>query len=154
TYRTLTSAVNTGTAGSSLGGIISTFMGLDAPETFAKIGALSPAYWVNLNVVNRLTTDASLPNWRHYLDSGTTGGTSEGSPDGYARCFDVRDRMLNRGQVLNVNVYHAVGFGQQHDETAWQSRFPQTARFLFPIEDESSSLPVAGANVADWNYYP
>ncbi|MBX7246628.1 MAG: hypothetical protein K1X53_14120, partial [Candidatus Sumerlaeaceae bacterium] len=70
TYRTLTSAVNTGTAGSSLGGIISTFMGLNAPETFAKIGALSPAYWVNLNVVNRLTTDASLPNWRHYLDSG------------------------------------------------------------------------------------
>lgn len=153
-YRTLTDAANTGVAGSSLGGIVSTYFGLEAPGSFSRIGALSPAYWTNVDVAARLTTEASLPAWRHYMDCGTAGATANGSPDGFNDCIDARDRMLRRGQVLNVHVLNVIGFGQQHNETAWQSRFPYTARFLFPIEDESNALVGATASVGqEWNLY-
>ena len=152
TYRTLPDAANTAVAGSSLGGLISTYMGLEAPGVFGKVAALSPAYWANLSVVTRLTDTPSLPAWRHYLDSGNASATdSSGSPDGYALTFDARDRMLRRGQVLNRDVYHTVGFGQQHNESAWQARFPQCVRFLLPAEDEPNTVQTGpAASAADW----
>ncbi|MCX7017784.1 MAG: hypothetical protein WCK47_02400 [bacterium] len=59
--------------------------------------------------------------------------------------------MLNRGQTLNIDVLHCVGFEQEHNETAWQSRFPWTARFLFPIEAEPNTVKDNSTTaVPDW----
>ncbi|MCX7719308.1 MAG: alpha/beta hydrolase-fold protein [Candidatus Sumerlaeaceae bacterium] len=152
TYRTLPDAANTAVAGSSLGGLISTYMGLEAPSVFGKVAAFSPAYWANASVVARLTDTPVLPAWRHYFDSGNAGASdSSGSPDGYALTFDARDRLLRRGQILNRDVYHTVGYGQQHNESAWQARFPLCVRFLLPAEDEPSTVQVApAASATDW----
>jgi predicted alpha/beta superfamily hydrolase len=155
TYRTLPDAQNTGDAGSSLGGIVSTYMGLEAPGTFTRIGAMSPAYWVNSNVVARFDTATTLPAWRHYMDSGTAGPSAHGSPDGMNDCIDARDRLVKRGQVLGRDVLHVTGTGHQHNETAWQARFPQAARFLFPIQDEPGTLPTNPAQLtATGKTYP
>jgi hypothetical protein len=99
----------------------------------------------NTKIVDRLSNDATLPKWRHYMDCGTAGVTSNGSPDGYDLTMEARDRLLRRGQVLNIDVMSVVGVGQQHNESAWQARFPQLLRFLFPIEDEPNTLPASGA---------
>jgi predicted alpha/beta superfamily hydrolase len=151
-YRTLPDAANTAVAGSSLGGLISTYMALEAPEVFNKVAAFSPAYWANQTVVTQLTDAPSLPAWRHYLDSGNAGASdSSGSPDGYALTFDVRDRMLRRGKVLNRDVFHTVGFGHQHNESAWQARFPLCVRFLLPAEDEPNTVQTGpAASAPDW----
>lgn len=142
-YRTLPDAANTGVAGSSLGGIVSTYFGMEAPEVFTKIGAMSPAYMANRSIVDRLSSDAKLPAWRHYMDCGTAGVAQNGSPDGYDLTMEARDRILRRGHVLGVDVLNVVGIGQQHNESAWQARFPHAVRFLFPIEDEASNLSAA-----------
>lgn len=140
-YRTLSEPRDTGVAGSSLGGLISTYFGLEAPGTFSRIGALSPAYWAHRGVMERINSEAELPRWRHYLDSGDAGPQAGGSPDGMADCKEVRDRMLRRGMASGRDLLHLVGSGHEHNETAWQLRFPGAVRFLFPIEDEPNLLP-------------
>lgn len=153
-YRTLPDRANTGIAGSSLGGLVSTYVGIEAPETFSKVGALSPAYWAHRGVMDRINSEPSLPSWRYYLDSGTAGPTAGGSPDGYYDCFDVRDRMLRRGQVLNRHLLHVIGVGHEHNEAAWQQRLPGALRFLFPTEDEPNLLADgSNAGCGDWQLY-
>jgi predicted alpha/beta superfamily hydrolase len=44
-YRTLSDKENTGVMGSSLGGLISFYMGLKYPNTFGKAGVFSPSFW-------------------------------------------------------------------------------------------------------------
>jgi predicted alpha/beta superfamily hydrolase len=44
-FRTLNDARNTATLGSSLGGLISLYLGREY-STFGKIGVLSPAFWI------------------------------------------------------------------------------------------------------------
>jgi predicted alpha/beta superfamily hydrolase len=138
TYRTQPEAEVTGVAGSSLGGLISTYFGLQAPETFRRIGAFSPSFWANTNTLNRLANDANLPPWRIYLDSGNTGDASN---DGFINTVTARDHLLRRGLALNRDVHYVLGVGDSHNEAAWQSRFPGAIRFLYPIEEEPATLP-------------
>lgn len=151
-YRTLPDRANTGVAGSSLGGLISTYIALEQPATWSKVGALSPAYWANLTATSgRFATEPTLPTWRHFFSCGTTGDSSS---DGFTNCIDARDALLRRGQVYNVDVLNEIGFGESHNEQAWQNRFPTTARFLFPIEDETTDLgSLAGSSVRDFAKY-
>lgn len=137
TYRTIPDANVTGVAGSSLGGLISTHFGLEAPGTFRRIGAMSPSYWFHTATLNRLQTDPTLPPWRIYFDSGNTGDASN---DGFNNTILARDHLLRRGLALNRNMLHVVGFGQSHNESAWQARFPEVARFLYPAEEEVSTV--------------
>lgn len=150
-YRITSNSADWGTAGSSLGGIISTYFGLEEPGIFKKVGAFSPAYWVNTNVVSRLTTDDPLPPWRHYMDSGTAGSSS----DGFNLTVEARDRLLLRGQALNRDVLHVVGFGEEHNEQAWQNRFPQMVRFLYPAEDDPPAVNLSNdeSAIINWPLY-
>ncbi|HNV72976.1 MAG TPA: alpha/beta hydrolase-fold protein, partial [Candidatus Ozemobacteraceae bacterium] len=45
TYRTLPQPEHTGVAGSSLGGLISLYLGLEYPHVFSRLGVISPALW-------------------------------------------------------------------------------------------------------------
>jgi len=152
TYRTLPDAANTGVAGCSLGGLISTYMALEHPGTYTRIGAFSPAYWANPTAtVDRFPNEPTLPEWRHFMSCGTVGGGSD--PDGYYLTIASRDALLRRGQVFNVHVYNVIGVGEQHNEQAWQNRFPGAMRYLFPIEDEESDFSSLQTSVRDWKLF-
>ena len=43
TYRTLTGPENTGLGGSSLGGLVTLFLGLERPDVFGKLAVMSPS---------------------------------------------------------------------------------------------------------------
>ena len=45
TYRTLDGPQNTGLGGSSLGGLISLYLGFEYPEIFGKLAVMSPSIW-------------------------------------------------------------------------------------------------------------
>jgi len=144
TYRTLTGPEDTGAVGSSMGGQASLFMGWDHTGTYARIGAFSGAFQVfNSGFYNRVQSQARR-DIRLYLDSGDAGASS----DNYWPIFNLRDNLINPARAggvggayaLHGDLLHVVGFGQQHNETAWANRLPRAFGFLFPTSDEPNEL--------------
>ena len=135
-YRTLPEPENTGAMGSSMGGLVSTYLGWEFPGVFRKIGALSTAYWRCNVTLNNLVNPPPRPV-RIYLDSGDTGDFTN---DGIALTMQARDNLIRNGYVFNVNLDHVIGFGQNHNEYWWDRRSPRAFTFLFPTSDEPNSV--------------
>ncbi len=128
TYRTRHDAKNTGLGGSSLGGLISLFLGLEHPEVFGKVAVLSPSIWWDhrsiLGFVNQAQPKPSLKIW---LDMGTGEGAR------HVRDTELLYRLLLRlGWKDRVDLSFTEAEGAVHDEAAWAQRFPDVLRFLFP----------------------
>lgn len=137
-YRTLPDADNTGAWGSSMGGLISVYLGWTHPETFGKIGAMSTAFWQCTATGDNLATAPKRP-LRIYLDSGDV-DQQNFSSDGVALTLTARDHLLNNGYVLNVDLDHVIGYNQNHSEQWWCVRSPRCLRFLFPTADEPNTI--------------
>ncbi|MCS7062906.1 MAG: alpha/beta hydrolase-fold protein, partial [Methylacidiphilales bacterium] len=69
-YRTLSDAGNTFTMGSSMGGLVSMYLGWAHSQVFGNVGAVSPAYWPAQNFLNTMSVDPKRPI-RIYTDMGT-----------------------------------------------------------------------------------
>jgi predicted alpha/beta superfamily hydrolase len=142
-YRTLPDADNTGAWGSSMGGLISTYLGWTFPGTFRKIGAMSTAFWQCAATGDNLAVAPKRP-LRVYLDSGDV-DQQNFSSDGVALTFAARDNLLNNGYVLNVDLDHVVGYNQNHSEQWWCALSPRCFTFLFPTADEPNTILDAAA---------
>lgn len=148
-YRTLTGPTDTGTIGSSMGGQVSLYMGWDYASTFERIGAFSGAWNVySTGFYDRVRAQPSRAI-RLYLDSGDAGTAS----DNYWLTFNLRDNLLARSSskyVLERDLKHVIGLGQQHNEAAWSARLPDALRFLFPpVEGINPLLPLATGAIFD-----
>ncbi|MGH9743201.1 MAG: alpha/beta hydrolase [Candidatus Acidiferrum sp.] len=74
-YRALPGPEKTGIGGSSLGGLVSLYLGLRFPNIFGKTAALSPSVWWNQHVMHRFAQAADVhPRPRIWLDIGTREG--------------------------------------------------------------------------------
>ncbi len=133
-YRTLTDRQNTSTIGSSLGGLVSLYLGWDYTATFSRIGAMSGS-WQFANFPNRVRTGPKR-DIRLYMDSGDSGA----SQDNAWPCLDLRDGILRLNYVLEADLKHSIGFGQQHNEAAWSARLPGAYKFLFPPDEDPNAL--------------
>lgn len=127
-YRTLGGAENTGLGGSSLGGLVSLYVGLRMPDTFGRLAALSPSVWWNQRVINRFAAAATAsPRPRIWLDVGTR--------EGERTIEDVeqfRDVLINKGWVPERDLHYERVEGGEHNELAWAQRVAPFLRFLFP----------------------
>jgi predicted alpha/beta superfamily hydrolase len=75
TYRTLPGAKNTGLGGSSLGGLISLYVGFAHPEVFGKLALMSPSlWWDQRSVLEAVERQATKPDLKIWLDMGTAEG--------------------------------------------------------------------------------
>ena len=128
TYRTLPEAKDTAVGGSSLGGLISLYLGFAHPEVFGKIAVMSPSlWWDHRGILNAITQQATKPDLRIWLDMGTAEGAR------YLRDADTLQRLLlNRGWRSGVDLVYRKAEGAVHDERAWSGRFGDVLRFLFP----------------------
>jgi len=135
-YRTLTGTDDTGAIGSSLGGVVSLYMGWDFTATFGRIGAMSGS-WQLTNFPTRVMSQPKRAI-RLYMDSGDSGTSS----DNYWLSFNLRDNLLAKtpGYLLEGDLRHRVGLGQQHNEAAWAARLPEALRFLFPATEGDNPL--------------
>ena len=135
TYRTLPGAHTTAVGGSSLGGLISLYLGIERPDVFGQIAALSPSLWWNAqNLVDRIRTTRPQPQTRIWLDMGTAEG------ERHLRDTDRLDRLLlSLGWQEGLNLRYLRVEGAVHDESAWASRFADVLRFLFPPTSKSCS---------------
>ena len=134
-FRTLTNQANTMTAGSSSGGLISTYLGWST-NVFGKIGSFSPAYLISPNFNARIASEAKKP-LRIYTDMGTEGYPENALVPDY---WVVLDHLLRDGYVQNDDLLSWLACGALHNEAAWSERLPVCFRFLLNVWDEPSYL--------------
>jgi predicted alpha/beta superfamily hydrolase len=127
-YRTLSGPQHTGMGGSSLGGLVSLYVGLKHPSIFGKIGALSPAAWWNQQFIHRFARSLRVePRPRIWLDIGTREG-----PRSVRDVERFADVLLEKGWRLGHDLHYERVEGAEHNEAAWARRVGPFLQFLFP----------------------
>jgi predicted alpha/beta superfamily hydrolase len=127
-YRAEGGSHRTGIGGSSLGGLVSLYLGLSRSDVFGKIAALSPAVWWNQRVIHKFAESMSVHSRpRIWLDIGTReGGRIVEDVERY------RDILLSRGWRYGADLHYERIEGAEHNEAAWAKRVGPFLRFLYP----------------------
>ncbi len=130
-YRTSTGPEDTGLGGSSLGGLVSLFLGLQYPEVFGKLAVMSPSvWWANRDILQRVRRLRPKARAKIWLDIGTAEG---GRPYLVQRdTQDLKDALVEKGWKPGVDLAFHVDQGAGHDEKAWGYRIQYALKFLFP----------------------
>lgn len=131
TYRTRPEPGATGVVGSSLGGIVSLWLGLEHPEVFGLVGAVSTAaWWADGDLARRVATGSGA-GLRIWLDVGTREGTEKADAERWMRdSRAVRDALLARGYTEGVDLHYEEVEGAVHNEAAWAARVERLMAFL------------------------
>jgi len=134
TYRTLPDRAHTGVAGSSLGGLISLYICKQYPEVFSRCGVISPALmWNHASLLESLAKDPSwMKNVRFWVDMGSAEGRQvKGFSEGIRRTRQLVKIFESAGLKADRDFAYREVDGGEHNEAAWQKRFPDILRFLF-----------------------
>jgi predicted alpha/beta superfamily hydrolase len=130
-YRTMQGPEHTGLGGSSLGGLISLFVGLLYPHVFGKLAVLSPSVWWNGRaILHTVRTVKPATRPRIWLDIGTQEGDW---PERMVQDVrSLRDALIEKGWRGGETLAYFEDEGGTHSEVAWRTRFGPMLRFLFP----------------------
>jgi enterochelin esterase-like enzyme len=138
-YRVRQGAQHTGLGGSSLGGLVTLYLGLRHPGVFGRLAVMSPSVWWNHKSIIGYVNERG-PEISHkpqiWLDIGDAEGRKTLSD---AELLDRR--LLANGWRMNVDLHFERVHGGTHDEAAWAQRVGPMLRFLFP----KTQNEVAGA---------
>ena len=127
-YRTLPGAENCGMGGSSLGGLVSLYLGLRYPSVFAKLAVMSPSvWWRNRAILKTIAALPHRPELRIWLDIGTK-ESKQAVPDARR----LRDWLIKKGWQLGENLAYFEAEDAKHTESAWAQRVGPMLKFLFP----------------------
>jgi predicted alpha/beta superfamily hydrolase len=130
-YRTLPDRENTAVAGSSMGGLVSLWLGLNT-DAFGAVGVFSPAFWTSPNFTKSVMEGTKKDGLRIYMDMGTEEkGNLTG--DYWQDALSVREALLKQGYKEGEDFLWNPGEGDEHNEKAWAKRLPVALRFLLPV---------------------
>ena len=133
-YRTLKDPANTGLAGSSLGGLVSLYLGLHYPTTFGKLGVISPSvWWDNRMILREVRGLGDKPPLRVWLSAGTA---ESGHTLPNAR--RLRDALIRKGWVIGRDLAYYEAEGSAHNEESWSQIVDPFLRFLFPAKPDEA----------------
>jgi predicted alpha/beta superfamily hydrolase len=137
TYRTMTKPTHTGLGGSSLGGLVTLYLGLLRPDVFGKLAVLSPSVWWGQKGILAFVTEVNpQPRPRIWLDMGTKEGKRT------LKDSDVLHNLLiEQGWVEGRDLMYLRVPNGTHDETAWATRVGPFLKFLFPAENQKVCHP-------------
>ena len=129
-YRALRGREHTGMGGSSLGGLVTLYLGLQYSDIFGRLAVLSPSVWWNhqsiIGYVNEVRLDHRPRIW---LDVGNAEGRRTLTD------ADLLERRLKaNGWRSDVDLHYEHIPGGTHDEGAWAERVGPLLRFLFPSD--------------------
>lgn len=134
TYRTRPDRLHTTTMGSSMGGLISSYLALRHSDVFSRAACLS------IHVIHPMQDSAASGAWvrtiesampthqplRLYVDRGTAGLDGR-----YGPLFDRLVAALERGGFVRGKTLEVVvADGAEHNEAAWAARIDRPLRFL------------------------
>jgi predicted alpha/beta superfamily hydrolase len=127
-YRTRPGAEHTGLGGSSLGGLVSLYLGLKHPGVFSRLLVMSPSVWWDRGYILHFVEGLrAKPSTRIWLDIGTKEGKF--SPGHVRR---LRDLLIAQGWRLDADLKFLEAKGAHHTEAAWARRVGPALEFLFP----------------------
>jgi predicted alpha/beta superfamily hydrolase len=127
-YRTRPDARDTALGGSSLGGLVSMYLGLRYPNVFSKLLVVSPSvWWANGHIVDEVEAAPSKHATRIWLDIGTAEGDE--ATQGARR---LREALVAKGWRLGDDLAYMEVREARHDESAWAARFGRMLEFVFP----------------------
>ena len=120
----------TGLGGSSLGGLVTLYLGLRHAECFGKLAVLSPSVWWNHKSILGYLNERAPQIWerpRLWLDVGDR--------EGHKTMRDVEQlarRLKANGWRPGETLHFERVQGGTHDEASWATRVRPMLRFLFP----------------------
>lgn len=127
-YRAKKQQKYTGLIGSSLGGLISYYGGLQYPKTFGKIGALSTSFWYSENVVDFTQEKGNLKNVKLFL---LVGGKEGDDTD---KDTQKMEKFLLKTGFKPKNLNTKINPEGQHNEAFWKSEFSAIVSWLYHIK--------------------
>lgn len=141
TYNVKSDREHTGIGGSSLGGVMSLYMGLAYPDIFGYELCFSPAlvYWDDALLSRYISSrDFSNPNIlpKIFIYSGGFGidlgsGTDEKSLTKYVDI--IKNHLLNNGYPAN-KINTSIDEEMSHNEEAWKQYFKVAYKWLVEID--------------------
>ena len=129
-YRTRPDAASTGLGGSSLGGLVSLYLGLKHPNVFGRLAVVSPSVWWSNRAILKTVADLrAKTGQRIWVDIGTKEGK-----EATADTRRLRDALTAEGWRIGRDLKYLEARGAEHNEAAWAARFGEILRFLYPAE--------------------
>jgi len=122
-YRTRVDAQSTAIAGSSLGGLLTLFLGLTHPDVFTRLGVMSPSVWWDCRAILDVVDDYDGPPLRTWLDIGGREG---------AEALDGARTLRDRLAAKHFDLRYLEDRRADHSERAWARRVRAVLEFLFP----------------------
>ena len=122
-YRTLSGPTDTAVMGSSLGGVVSFYLGWQWPDVFGKVACLSSTFAYRDDLLERVFVEPKR-KLQIYLDSGWPA-------DNYEPTRSMRDRLIWKGYRPGTELFYLAFPEAKHDENAWAARSAIPFQFLF-----------------------
>lgn len=137
-YRTKSDKKYTAMIGSSLGGNISAFMGIEYKDQIGGLGIFSLANWISESAFDAYISQKELdPDQRVYIQVGTKEGNETDRNLMYGNMnqayldstLQYAKRLIEKGipvENIDLNIFA----DETHTESAWAEHLPQCFRFL------------------------
>ncbi|HEY4283876.1 MAG TPA: alpha/beta hydrolase-fold protein [Chthoniobacterales bacterium] len=124
------------TAGSSLGGLLTAYMGMTNSGVFGKVGVFSPSFWAGPNFeANTLNPAPKLP-LSIYMDI----GSDEDGDSSWFDAFNVYNTWLDKGYAVNSEFLMYPQCGAMHNEHYWSGRLPTFFQFVLNLWSEPNTI--------------
>jgi predicted alpha/beta superfamily hydrolase len=133
-YRTKPGREHTGIGGSSLGGLVSLYLGLvKHGDIFGRVLAMSPSlWWAKCWLLRHLGEPVRGPKASVWIDAGTAEGANT-----ECNAESLANALARRGFKRDVQVKFMRAEGARHSEQDWAHRVHHGLRFLFAARDEA-----------------
>lgn len=129
-YRVRTEREATGLGGSSLGGLVTLYLGLRHAESFGRLAVLSPSVWWNQKSILGYVNERAPEIWerpRLWLDVGDREGHRT-----LNNAEQLNRRLTANGWRPDDTLHFERVAGGTHDEASWAARVRPMLEFLFP----------------------
>ena len=134
-YRTRPEPEMNALIGSSMGALIATYGSCEFPDTFRKVGSMSPAYWFSISDLNNYIVNGAFNLQLHRMYF--VAGTNE-SANMVSDINTIRTSLISRGLSPDNALTKFDAFGQ-HNENYWKGEFAAMYQWLFA--NENLALP-------------
>ncbi|MGF6950123.1 putative alpha/beta superfamily hydrolase [Neobacillus sp. B4I6] len=137
-YRTKSDKYHTAMIGSSLGGNISAFMGIEYKDQIGGLGIFSLANWITSKAFDSYIARIELdPEQRVYIQVGTQEGDDAdrqlmygNMKQAYIDCSLKYYKQLIKGSVPIDSIRLNIFADEEHNEKSWAKHLPECLRFL------------------------
>ncbi|GAA0345939.1 alpha/beta hydrolase [Oceanobacillus oncorhynchi subsp. oncorhynchi] len=137
-YRTKPDKRHTAMIGSSLGGNISAFMGIEYKDQIGGLGIFSLANWITNKAFDHYMERGTLdPEQRVYIQVGTEEGDDAdrqlmygNMKQAYIDCSLKYYKQLIKGGISIDHIDLNIFSDEEHNEEAWSKHLPECFRFL------------------------